>query len=326
MIESLPRETIAFLPTPLHRMPNLGGAIGLDNLWIKRDDLTGLSVGGNKTRKLEFVIGDARQSRADTLVTVGAIQSNHCRQTAAAAAATGFRCVLLLAGEEPDVYTGNLLLSMLFGAELKFFPDIDFSGLNERLATITDTLEELGLTPYAIPAGASMPQGVIAYAAAMKELKEQTDAQGIHPEKIVLATGTGSTQAGLIIGAHMLGLKVEIIGVSVLHEAEVAISRISELISRTVDTYPDLDSFKPKIIMDDQFIGEGYGLMSEGARSAIEMFAKTEGILLDPVYTGKAGLAIIKMTMAGDIAADASTIFWHTGGSPALFAHADGFR
>lgn len=321
MFDEVPRESLAFLPTPLHRLKHLGDSIGLDELWIKRDDLTGHSFGGNKTRKMEFVLGDARASKADTIVTVGGLQSNHCRQTAVACAKAGFRCILLLAGEEPDTYTGNLLLNSMLGAEIKFYPDDHLLTMHSRLDEVLETLKDFGLNPYAVPAGATMPVGVISYAVAMEELYSQTQNEGFTPEKIILATGTGGTLAGLIVGAQMLDLDVDIIGVSVLHDAEEATLQVKNQISRIIDIYPEVDDFTPKINIDDTFLEPGYGIMTAGVRTAIDTFAKMDGIFLDPVYTGKAGLALMRMAINGDIKSGAHTIFYHTGGSPALFAY-----
>ncbi|RDE15454.1 MAG: D-cysteine desulfhydrase family protein [Candidatus Thorarchaeota archaeon] len=322
MFDILPRTRLAFLPTPLHPMRNLGKELGLDNLWIKRDDMTGPGFGGNKTRKLEFVIGDAKQQGCDTLVTVGALQSNHCRQTAAAAAAAGMRCVLLLGGEEPDEYTGNLLLDAIYGAEIKFFPNEGFLPLNDRLASVVTTLEELGLKPYAVPAGAATPIGSLAYAAAIQELKQQLDRAAFSPERIIVATSTGGTLAGMIAGQHMMGLDAEILGLNVYDSADAATSRVRDLLQRMMREYPSLvEKFKPAILIDDRFIGEGYAVMGDPERKAIEMFARLEGVLLDPVYTGKAGVGLIQMAMSGEIPSDSPTLFWHTGGQPALFAY-----
>jgi D-cysteine desulfhydrase family pyridoxal phosphate-dependent enzyme len=305
-------------------MRNLGTVLGLQDLWIKRDDMTGPSFGGNKTRKLEFVVGDAEEHGCDTLVTVGAIQSNHCRQTAAAAAAAGMRSVLLLGGEEPEIYTGNVLLDKLYGAELKFFPDEDFVSLNDKLAIVVATLEELGLKPYAIPAGAATPIGSLAYAAAMEELKQQLEEASFKPEHIIVATSTGGTLAGLIAGAHLIGLDVDILGIDVYDSAESAVSRVAQLVQRMTKEYPSLvPRFTPKISVTDRFIGDGYAVMSETECKAINMFAKLEGILLDPVYTGKAGVGLTEMALSGEIPGDSPTLFWHTGGQPALFAYSE---
>jgi len=324
MFESLPRERFAHLPTPLHRMRNLGSSLGIDDLWIKRDDLTGVGGGGNKSRKLEFIVADAKEMEADTLVTVGAVQSNHCRQTAAVAAITGMRCVLLLSGQEPEVMTGNLLLSKLFGAEQKFFPDDSISDLDGRMETVVNTLEDLGFRPYAIPLGASMPLGVIAYADAVLELREQMENWDFEPDRIIVASSTGSTLAGLILGAEIAGLDVDIIGVSVLLDGVALQGRVAGLIDRTVKQYPQFFSAtKHKIQIDDRFLDEGYGVLTEGCRSAIQMFAKMEAIVLDPVYTGKAGLSLVRMALSGEVERDTRTLFWHTGGEPALYAYAD---
>ncbi|TFG29085.1 D-cysteine desulfhydrase family protein [Candidatus Thorarchaeota archaeon] len=321
MFDKYPRERFAYLPTPLHRLKNLGNSIGLEELWIKRDDLTGPSIGGNKTRKLEFVVGDAKANKADTLVTIGGIQSNHCRQTAVACATTGLRCILLLAGAEPETYTGNLLLDSMLGAEIKFYPDDNLMTLPTRMDEVIETLKDFGLNPYAVPAGASIPIGSIAYGVAMQELQTQSKEIGFTPEKIIVANGTGGTMAGLIVGAHMLDMDVDIIGVSVLYDAETSKEKIRNIINRMIDEVPEIDDFNPKIHIDDRFLEDGYGIMTEGIRTSIDMFAKMDGIFLDPVYTGKTGLALMRMALNGDITAETPTVFWHTGGYPALFAY-----
>lgn len=326
MFDDLPRERLAFLPTPLHRLPNLGDSLGIKDLWIKRDDMTGISFGGNKTRKLEYVLGDARAQGADTVVTVGGVQSNHCRQTAAAAAMLGLRCILLLAGSEPETSTGNLLLDKLYGAEIKYFPDANVLEMNGHIDSIMDTLVDFGLTPYAIPVGAAMPLGTLGYANAMLELKEQMEQTRFHLDRIIVAAGTGGTLAGMLLGSQKVELDLDIIGVSVISEAEALVERTRDLVERTIDAYPGhFSRFSPKITIDDQFLGEGYGMVSDGVRSAIEMFAKMDAIILDPVYTAKAGLALMRMALSGDIEPGTKTLFWHTGGAPELFTHAIDF-
>lgn len=321
MFSEVPREHLAFLPTPLHRLPHLGDSLGLDELWIKRDDLTGHSFGGNKTRKMEFVIGDARANKADTIVTVGGLQSNHCRQTAVVCAKAGLRCILLLAGEEPETYTGNLLLDSMLGAEIKFFPDDHLLTMHSRMDEVLETLKDFGLNPYAVPAGATYPVGIISYAAALEELVAQTEKEGFTPDNILVAGGTGGTLAGLIIGAEMLDLDVDIIGVTVLHEAAELKELVKNQIERVIYAYPEVEDFKPTIHIEDRFLEPGYGIMTDGVRTAIDTFAKMDGIFLDPVYTGKVGLALMRMALNGDIKTKENTVFWHTGGSPALFAY-----
>ncbi|MFW9944631.1 MAG: 1-aminocyclopropane-1-carboxylate deaminase/D-cysteine desulfhydrase [Candidatus Sifarchaeia archaeon] len=321
MLDALPRLRMANLPTPMEPLKNLADSLNLNDLWIKRDDLTGVAFGGNKTRKLEYVIADAKEKNADTLVTVGAVQSNHCRQTAAMAARAGLRCILLLAGEEPEEYAGNLLLDKLFGAEVKFFPDDSFEDLTDRMAAVIDTLRDLGLQPYGIPPGAFMPVGTIGYVNAMLELRTQCEETGFFPERIIAAAGTGGTLAGMYIGAKMVELETDIVGVSVLRDAKETEERIREMVSRTIEDYPALtEPFEPLVQIDERFVGKGYGIIDDGVRSAIQMFAKVEGVLLDHVYTAKAGLALIRMALVGEIEADSPTLFWHTGGQPALFA------
>lgn len=320
MFEGIPRFKVASLPTPLHPLRNLGSSLDLTNLWIKRDDMTGIAFGGNKARKLEFVIGDALEKESDTVVTAGAVQSNHCRQTAAVAAQAGLRCILLLAGEEPERDTGNLLLDKLFGAEIKFFPDDSFMDLNDRMASVMTTLEELGLKPYGIPPGAFMPVGCLGYISAMQELSEQCEETGFYPERILVPTGTGGTLAGMIIGAELAKIQADIIGVSVLFEADELRTRVKEMIGRVFEEYPSyVDPFSPDFQVDDRFIEDGYGVVTDGVKSAIKMFAKMDAIILDPTYTAKAGLTLMRMALGGEIERNTRVLFWHTGGSPTFF-------
>ncbi len=323
VLERLARVRLAFLPTPIHRMENLGRSIGLRELWIKRDDLTGVEFGGNKTRKLEFVVADALRSRCDTLVTVGAVQSNSCRQTAAAAARYGLRCLLLLAGPEPQQYQGNLLLDALMGAELKFFPEDNFMSLTERLPVIMETLEELGLRPYAIPAGVFTPLGSMGYVMAMYELKRQLEELQFTPEKIIMTSSTGGTLAGMAVGARLAGIDTEIVSFSVFDNAESTNSRVESMITRMSQEYPELgiNMRENNFTVDDRFLGAGYGIVDDGVRTAIDMFAKMEGILLDPVYTARSALGLMRMALQNEIEPDTPILYWHTGGQPALFAH-----
>ncbi|MEM4734723.1 MAG: D-cysteine desulfhydrase family protein [Candidatus Thorarchaeota archaeon] len=323
MFDVLPRERFTHLPTPLHRMDNLARSLGLRELWVKRDDMTGMGCGGNKSRKLEYIVGDARERGADTLVTVGTVQSNHCRQTAAAAALAGMRCVLLLSGEAPENPTGNILLDRLYGAEIVYCPRSDMGELQERMNNACTTLGELGLRPYAIPAGASVPLGVLAYVEAAAELKEQSDNRGFTPDVIVVAAGTGGTLAGIALGAELVGLETQVVGISVQDERSVLENRVRELIHRTQREYPDLvGAVEPSFAVDDQFLEEGYGVVTESVKSMIHMFARTEGLLIDPVYTGKAALGLSRMALSGETPTDAHVVFWHTGGEPALHAYA----
>ena len=209
----------------------------------------------------------------------------------------------------------------MLGAEIKFYPDDSLLTLPTRMDEVIETLKDFGLNPYAVPAGASIPIGSIAYAVAMEELRDQSKELNLTPEKIIVANGTGGTMAGLIVGAHMLNMDVDIIGVSVLYDAQTSKEKIRNIIERIIDEIPEVDDFKPKINIDDRFLEEGYGVMTDGIRTSIDMFAKMDGVFLDPVYTGKAGLALMRMALNGDISTETPTVFWHTGGYPALFAY-----
>jgi D-cysteine desulfhydrase family pyridoxal phosphate-dependent enzyme len=321
-----PRAGIAFLPTPIHPMRNLANSLGFDELWIKRDDLTGISFGGNKARKIEYLIGDALEKEADTIVTVGSVQSNHCRQTAAFAAVTGLRCLLLLAGDEPDDVQANLLLDKLYGAEVTFFPGETAFDVNDRLESVTDTLQDQGFNPYAVPIGASNALGCMAYTLAVEELKTQLEEQDIEIGRIILAEGSGGTQAGIVAGVQKYNLDCEVIGIGVAESSEEATQRVVDLLQEMNEEYGEfLGKLEPEILILDRFQGEGYGILDDATRTAIEMFAKMEAIILDPVYTGKAGLALIQMALAGDIDTSVPTLFWHTGGLPTLFPESNTF-
>lgn len=324
LLSHFPRVRRAFLPTPIHELGNLADSLGIANLYIKRDDLTGIGSGGNKTRKLEFVVGKALEQGVDTLVTVGALQSNHCRQTAAFAANLGLRCVLLLGGKEPEVSKGNHMLDGLLGAEMKYYEDADFEELHKRLDDVVDTLRELGLNPYPIPAGAATATGCLGYVQAMLELKEQMKHDELEIDKILVPVGTGGTLAGMLVGMKMAELNAEIIGVSVLFDSETCHSRVLSLLKEMHEEYPDtIPETRLPIRIDDTFLEDGYGVITDGVCSAIGTFAKMDGVILDPVYTAKTGLALMRMAMVDEIQRSESILFWHTGGLPATFAHSE---
>jgi D-cysteine desulfhydrase family pyridoxal phosphate-dependent enzyme len=317
--KSLPRVSLARLPTPVQELPRLSRRLGR-SLWIKRDDLTGLALGGNKTRKLEFLCADALGRGADTLVTVGAPQSNHCRQTAAAAAALGLRCVLVLTGDPRPADTGNLLIDDLVGAELAW------AGERPRDAALEETLsreQAAGRKPYRIPYGGSNPLGAASYALAMGELKEQ----GLQPDRIVFASSSGGTQTGMLVGALQFGFPGRIQGVSVDLRSEPLREKIHALAGETLSA-AGADGAIPKesILVDDRFLGRGYGNVDSLEREAIRLFARTEGILLDPVYTGRAAGGLLEMIRRDEIPSGESILFWHTGGTPALWAYSEELR
>ncbi len=314
LLSSVPRIRIANLPTPIEKLPRLAAKISVSELLIKRDDLTGLAFGGNKTRKLEYLIADALSHGAKTLITSGAVQSNHCRQTAAAAAKFGLDCYLVLTGDSPQHYSGNLLLDYLFGAELVWCE-------RERREMVTqETFQRLwqeGKRPYLIPYGGSNSLGVIAYAHAMIELDEQ----GVVADWIVFPSSSGGTQAGLVLGSKICGFKGNIVGISVDLDSAQLGQRISNLIAETINTYSlPVKADGSEIDIKDAYRGRGYGLPTDDDLQAVRDFAKYEGLLLDPVYTGRAAAGMIDLVRQGAIPSDASVLFWHTGGTPALFA------
>ncbi len=318
-IPALPRLTIAALPTPLHPMPRMSAALGGPELWIKRDDLTGLAFGGNKTRKLELLLADAQAGGARTLLTTGAVQSNHCRQTAAAAAHFGFGCVLVLPGQPPKeaaAWTGNLLLDDILGAEVLW------AGQQERDQALAEAFHRCqadGRRPYLIPYGGSNALGAAAYAYAVAELSEQ----GAPFDRIVLATSSGGTQAGLLAGARLYGYPAKITGISVdppapalkRHVAQLA-KEIGALLGCPLDLRPE------EVDVFDDYLGGGYGVMGDSERQSVALFARSEGVLLDPVYTGRAAAGLIDLIRRQVIGPKERVLFWHTGGTPALFAYA----
>jgi len=313
----LPRLRFAHLPTPIEPLPRLSAALGGPALWAKRDDQTGLAFGGNKTRKLEYLLAEAQSHGGRTLVTTGARQSNHCRQTAAAAARFGFGCILVLAGSRPEGTTGNLLLDSLLGAELVWTEGED------RQVCLQRTFDKAwsdGRRPYLIPYGGSSPLGAAAYAQGMAEFLSQ----GQDVDRIVFATSSGGTQAGLVAGARIHGFGGRVTGISVDEPAEALRAKVASLAGETASLLGHSLKFEAgEIEVDDRYLGDGYGVMGEREREAIELFARAEGLLLDPVYTGRAAGGLIDMVRRGEIGRQERVLFWHTGGTPALFAYAD---
>jgi D-cysteine desulfhydrase family pyridoxal phosphate-dependent enzyme len=313
-IDSVPRIRLAALPTPVQDLPRLSRQLGC-RLSIKRDDLTGLALGGNKTRKLEFLAAAALAERADTLITAGAPQSNHCRQTAAAAARLGLRCVLVLSGIPRPADDGNLLLDTLLGAELVWTRENSREGVMEEVFNLE---KRAGRQPYLIPYGGSNTLGALAYTAAAKELADQ----GCQPDWILFASSSGGTQAGLALGAKWFLPNSRIQGISVDSPPETLASQAAALAEATAKQLGEPTIISPNSIhVDGRFRGAGYGIMGAPEIEAIHLFARMEGILLDPVYTGRAAAGMLSMIRNSEIPASASVLFWHTGGTPALWAY-----
>jgi D-cysteine desulfhydrase family pyridoxal phosphate-dependent enzyme len=312
---NISRLNFAHLPTPMETLPHLSEALGGPRLLIKRDDQTGLAFGGNKTRKLEFLLAEARDQGAKTIISGGALQSNHCRQTAAAAARFGFKCILVLTGEQPEQPSANLLLDKLFGAEI-----VHVAERKDRDRILQETFDRAakqGLKPYLVPYGGSNPTGALGYAFAMKELMEQD----LRADWIVFATSSGGTHAGLLLGQRVFGYWGKVLGISVDETDEWLKEHVSELASLASEKLGKRIDFTPDdVFANANYCSAGYGVLTQPELEAIRLFATREGLLLDPVYTGRAAAGMIDLIRKGFFKKDETVLFLHTGGQPALFA------
>lgn len=321
LTDHLPRIRLACLPTPLEELPRLTKALSGPRLYIKRDDQTGLAGGGNKARKLEFSVAEALRQGADTLVTLGGVQSNHCRQTAAAAARCGLRCIVVLRGHAPAASNGNLLLDYLLGAQ------VVFSGDRTREAVAEDVVREQrasGHRPHLIPLGASNEIGAVGFVAALEELDRQVKGQRLDVDRVVFGSSSYGTQAGLCVGAKAIGFAPQIAAIAIdssRTEVQAGVAALAEATSRRLDL--TLTVAPDEVVAYDGYLGAGYAVMGEPEKEAISLVARTEGILLDPVYTGRAMAGLIDLIRKGEFGKDETIVFWHTGGSAALFAYAD---
>jgi L-cysteate sulfo-lyase len=324
-----PRLRFAHLPTPLEPMERLSKHLGGPRLWIKRDDCTGLSSGGNKTRKLEFLMGEAVAKGADTIVTQGATQSNHARQTAAAAAKCGMACHLLLedrTGNNSPDYTlnGNVLLDRLHGASISKRPS--GADMNAEMEALAADLRAKGRKPYVIPGGGSNPVGALGYANAALELVAQANDIGLRIAHVVHATGSAGTQAGFVTGLVAINAGIPTLGISVRAPKEKQENSVFELAQRTAEHLgvPGIVK-RDHIVANSDYVGPGYGLPTLGMREAVKLVAQMEGILLDPVYTGKGMDGLIDQVRKGFFAKDSDVVFLHTGGSAGLFGYPEAF-
>lgn len=312
---NIPRVHFAHLPTRIEELPRLTEHLKGPRLLVKRDDQTGLAFGGNKTRKLEFLIAEALEQGAKTLITGGALQSNHCRQTAAAATRFGLDCVLVLNGEMPDQPSANLLLDQLFGAELVTIKD---RALRDR--TLQETYDRAvadGRKPYLVTYGGSSPTGALGYAFAMKEFMEQN----VPVDWIVFGTSSGGTHAGLVLGQRLFGYTGKVLGISIDEPEDWLKNRVSGLASDASEKMGERIEFRLEdILANEDYCKAGYGVLTDAEREAVKLFAKYEGLLLDPVYTGRAAAGMIDLIRQGFFKRDETVLFWHTGGQPALFA------
>lgn len=321
----IPRLPLSHAPTPIERLSRLGEQLGTNHLWIKRDDCTGLGLGGNKTRKLEYLMADAQQQGATVVLTAGGLQSNHARQTAAAAARLGMACELVLepvSGTPETLYdhTGNVLLDRLFGAALTRVntgEDLE-SVLNQRARAHADA----GEVPYVVPVGGSNEVGSLGYVRCLSEIaKWQYDAD-VEFDRIVLATGSAGTQAGLLVGANLFDVKADVLGFCVSRSTEDQHELVQDLTERLHYSLTGSTlSYQDRVRTDGDYVGPGYGVATDGMRQAVRVVAEQEGILLDPVYTGKAMNGLIDYYRQEWIRPDERVLFLHTGGAPALFAY-----
>lgn len=322
--DQIPRLILAHLPTPLEHARRLSAELGIE-LMIKRDDCTGLAGGGNKARKLEYLLADAKQLGADTLVTIGGLQSNHARQTAAAAARFGFGCELVLqdvAGTPDNDYAtnGNMLLNRVLGAGIHQVP---LTGdCQQYAATLLATLQQQGKQPYLIPVGGSNATGSLGYVRCALELAEQLRQLGKLPQQIILATGSAGTQAGLLAGLMLAGLDIPVLGITVSRPAAQQQQLVLQLLQQVLPLLGlDPALAQGKVHANGDYYGAGYGITTAATLSAMQQTARAEGILLDPVYTGKAMAGLIDLCQRGIIAQGSSLLFLHTGGSQALPAY-----
>jgi L-cysteate sulfo-lyase len=320
-----PRVRFAHLPTPLEPMPNLTRLLGGPSLYVKRDDCTGLATGGNKTRKLEFLIGDALRQGADTLITHGAVQSNHVRQTAAAACRYGLKCEALLERRVPghgSAYeaTGNVLLDRLFRTRLRFVTAE--TDMDAACAKVAEELREQGSRPYYIPGGGSNAVGALGYVNAAFELLQQANDQGLRIDCVVLGTGSTGTQGGLVCGLEGANAGIDVLGICVRRPKgpqEEAVHRTAAATAEHLGIRAGVE--RARVMANGDYVGPGYGIPTAQTVEAIRLAAEQEGLLLDPVYTGKAMAGLIDLCRRGSFARDQNVVFLHTGGSAALFAY-----
>ena len=324
-LTTMARVKLAKLPTPIDELRNLSQSLSGPTILVKRDDLTGLATGGNKTRKLEFLMADAQRQGADAVITTGGPQSNHCRQTAAAAAIVGIDCHLVLGGA-PQPPIGNLLLDQLLGATIHWCPRLQ---RNSRMRELAAAMEADGGRPYVIPVGGSNPIGALGYVNAMFELVEQLAEQGRGVDRIFFATSSGGTQAGMVLGAHLAGYAGRITAISIDNEPDDrSDSKFLADVCRIANGAAELLGADVQLTVDDfdtiyDYLGEGYGVVGDLERETIRLVARTEGLLTGPVYTARAMGAMLDLIRRGQFNPNETWLFWHTGDESALHAYAE---
>ena len=324
-ISRFPRLHFAHLPTPIEPLENLSKLLGGPQIYIKRDDCTGLATGGNKTRKLEFLIGEALQKNADTVITQGATQSNHVRQTAAICARIGLRCEMLLEhrtrSKDPEyLENGNVLLDRLFGASIKTVPA--GTDMDAALEESAEEIQKNSGIPYIIPGGGSNPTGALGYVNCAMELVGQLNDRGLKADHLVTATGSAGTQAGLVSGMEGTRSGIPVLGICVGVEKKAQEEKVFDLVQRTTEFLEISGSVNQNaVVANGDYVGPGYGKPTEGMIEAVQLLAREEGILLDPVYSGKGMAGLIDLVRKGHFSKGENVVFLHTGGSAALFAY-----
>jgi D-cysteine desulfhydrase family pyridoxal phosphate-dependent enzyme len=339
-IEALPRRALAHLPTPLERLENLSHRLGTVDVFLKRDDQTGLAFGGNKARKLEFIMADALRQEANCIITWAGVQSNWCRQTAAAANKLGMKAVLILLKKPglPYEHDGNLLLDTILDADVRIVdaregqPMMEYRGVKEIVEPIVEEERQKGLRPYVAPIGGSLmegsmhePLGAIAYVKAFVEIYEQAQSQNAPVDAVVFATGSGSTQAGLLVGAKLISPHTRVVGISVSETKATMTDYVRTIAERSLGQLgapPEVG--EEEILVFEDYLGEGYGLLTPEVTDAIRLLAQTEGVLLDPVYTGKAMAGFVDLLKKNYFKKGETVVFLHSGGTPALFPYRQG--
>jgi L-cysteate sulfo-lyase len=333
-IQAFPRVGLIHLPTPIQKLENLSQELGGPEIYMKRDDLTGLAFGGNKSRKLEFIMPDVLEKKADVIITWASLQSNWCLQTAAAARKFGITPVLVLfkTYDLPEGYDGNLLLDFILKADIKIREAeagkvVSLEYAEEILEEVVMEVKEWGHTPYIAPIGGSMvwgsmdrPLGAISYANAYAELLGQTESLGFQPDIVIHASGSGGTQAGLVVGAKAITPNTKVFGISVSEDKETFGRDILSIAKETASAMGlDTSIHREDILVVDEYLGEGYGIVTKDVSDAIRLVATKEAIFLDPVYTGKAMTALFDLIKHGAVKKEDKVVFFHTGGTAALF-------
>lgn len=328
-LSRFPRVQLAHLPTPLEYLPNFSKSLGGPNIYIKRDDCTGLSSGGNKTRKLEFLLADALKQQADTIITQGATQSNHVRQTVAAACKLGMGCEILLENRTESTahdYTesGNVFLDKLFGANISHHPkDTD---MNAAMAAKAEELRKTGRRPYIVVGGGSSPIGALGYVNCAIETLTQANDRHLRIDHFVTATGSAGTQAGLVVGLEACNSGIPLLGIGVRAPRDLQEENVYKLACATADLMGISGVVKrEKVVANCDYVGDGYGVPTDSMLEAVTLIARQEGILLDPVYSGKGLAGLIDQVRQGYFNKDDNVVFLHTGGSVALFGYLDAF-